>query len=543
MRAFADEEARAVVPDPRSLLRYACVLALITLISSSLCAGAPTVTSRDNLKCAVESLDDGGVKVSNADARRGTIRVSGLDAAGPIVFELGREGRPLRRIYPSSSKGSLTITAAPNAEYVIYPTDTFVNSVLTKVCDVAADGLSRTEKLQALASVAAVDGKADGRSRRQAADALQALLGLEFSARMEYPSTEAGDYRFYAGGDFRVTSRVRNRGQERLSGLRVRLMAPDEWSVRPGSSSSFPVLDPGASVSSVHVINAPARTELRAPVFPLIATLTFSYSGREFAVNYPFEARLTDPFVPTLHIVKAHADRLDARIDLRTSYPGREMKGISVYPWLSTDLTIAPERQTVDMSGGRGSFRLSYLPKRSGASFQAVTVIMKLDEHLVRLRSVMHASLDLGVTATGAALWLTNYGDGSVIPATVRDRKCRTTTASSSDGPRYMCFAASPNLPGQGTTYVTVTYYDDAQGSFALQYDSADQSEAGVYKDGGDVVKFEGTKAWRTKTFALEDAGFSNRQNGKSDFRLAVTDGELAVSTVVVSKFTPGETE
>lgn len=508
-------------------------MALIVAVAVGYAAGAPRVNSPDGLQCSLSALD-GGYKASNADALYGKLKVSGLDVPRPIVFELGREGRHLRRVYPSNSHGGMTINAIPLAEYAIYPTAGFVDRMLKDACGIAPEGLSSTRKLEALSAKASSDGEGDRHSKRLAVEALQALLGVEFSARMEYASTEGGDYRIYVGSDFKVTSTVRNRGSQQLYGVKLNLMPPDEWIVKLGHSASSS-LEPGAATSVVSTVRAPGGSALRAPVFPVIASVTFNYSGRPVTIDYPFEVRLVDPFVPKLSIIKAYPDRIDAGIDLRTAYAGREMCGISVYPWLATDLTIGPKDQSVDMSRGRGSFRIAYLPEPSAASYRAVTVIMKLDEHLVRLRSVMEASLDLGATTTAAALWLNSYDDGLVSSATKGERKCRMTTPNALGPQRYMYFAASPNVPATGSTYVTITYFDDAEGSFKLHYDSDEDA----YKECASVVNLEGTQTWKTKTFVLDDAGLNNRENADSDFRLVVTNGDLAISRVSVSKFLP----
>lgn len=514
-------------------LRKACAALMLGLLIASAqtaYAGTPTVASEDKLLCSIALMDDGGFKVSNLDARYGRLTVSDLGFSRPIIFELGREGRHLRRVYPSASRGAMTFRAAPTGEYAIYPTDAFVDRVLKDACGLSPEGLPKVRKLEALASAASASD-AGRHSRRLAVEALQALLGLEFSARMEYASTEGGDYRMYAGSDFRVTSSVKNTGSDPLTGLRFELMAPDEWTTNGGSNSAVASLSPGASASDTRMVRAPGRSTFRAPVFPMIASLTFDYSGRRFTIDYPFEVKLTDPFVPTLSIIEAHTDRIETRISLKSTFPGREMKGISVYPWLSTALTIGPENRTVDLSRGKGGFTIAYLPTTDTASYRAVTVIMKLDEHLVRLRSVMEASLDLGATTRSAALWLNDYGDGHVTAGTKGERRCRIAA-------QYMYFATSPNMPSAGSTYITVTYFDGTEGSFTLQYDSTDSA----YKQSAGVVKLEGTQAWKAKTFALDDIAFGNRQNAGSDLRLVVLSGELAVAHVVVSKFLPGQT-
>lgn len=483
----------------------------------------------------VSPTADGAYRLTNEAAEYCKLSASDLRIDRPVAFELGREGRHLRRVYPSVSRGTIIIDAVPRAEYAVYQADVLVDEVLLQVCGVEPGSLSIAQKLEALASKASNDSDADRHARRRAVEALQVMLGLRFTAKMDYRSFEGGDYRVYAGSDFRVTCSATNGRIQQLSGIRFGLMAPDEWDVRLGRNS-VGSLGVGSSVSSMFTVRAPGRSSMRAPVSPMIATLTFCCLEREFTIHYPFEVRLSDPFAPKLSITKASTDYLEARIDLKTTYPGRDMKQISVYPWLATDLTIGPALQAVNMSAGRGGFRLAYLPQRSGASYQAVTVIMKLDEHLVRLRSVMEASLDLGATTRGAALWLNDYSDGNVISVTTPEHRYRKT-AVEAGRPGYMYFAVSPNMPAAGKTYVTVTYLDGGSGSFALEYDSAKSA----YSKSEDIVKLGGSGAWKTKTFVLEDATFGDRQNAASDFRLVALDGELAVSMVTVSKFPPGD--
>lgn len=509
----------------RSMRGRWLLLAILTLTATiGRSATAAEVHSPSGLRCSL-TADGHGVRVCNLDARYGVLELTELDIDRPIVFEIGREERHLRRVYPSHTGSTLRLDATPSSEYVIYPADAYVDQVLQDTCGVHPAGLTMKAKLRALARAADLRRSGDARRARLALEALQVLLGIEFRATMEYPSTQGGDYRLYAGSEFRVKSAVSNRGTHRLTDLRFELMAPDEWNVRPDTASTLPALDSRASAISVCRVRAPERSSLRAPVSPLIAMLAFTFDRRQFRVHYPFEVRLEDPFVPSLSISTAHRDRIEAEIDLSSAYPGRDMKRISVYPWLNTDLTIAPRDLRVDMSSGIGCFNLTYTTLPKTASYRAVTVVMKLDEHLVRLRSVMEASLDLGTSTRGAALWINGVGEWSGAPTTIDGRRCRQV-----DGSQGMSFAMSPNVPTTGTTYVSVTYHD-GRGTFGLQH--------GSYPDDPDVVRMEGTRAWKTKTFVMGEAAFKNHQNAESDFRLVLSDGSLAVSRVVVSKFVP----
>ncbi len=507
--------------------RSAWLAVLIAAVAAVGSASAARVQSPNGLRCSL-TPEDFGIRVANLDDRYGQLSLLDLDLDRPVVFEIGRGGRHLRRVYPSHQGRTLTFDATPSSEYVVYPAQAYVDQVLRHSCGMDTERLTAKAKLKALATAADLRQHSDPGISRRAVEALQVLLGLEFRATMEYPSTEGGDYRLYAGSDFRVMSYASNKGSQRLTDLRFEMMAPDEWTVRTGADRAVSVY-PGDSVSSACTVRAAERSSLRAPVSPVIAMLTFTFDRRQFRIHYPFEVRLSDPFVPALTITNAYTDRLEAQIDLRTAYAGREMKRISVYPWLNTNLTIGPRDLTVDMTSGKGSFDITYDALAGTSSYRAVTVVMKLDEHLVRLRSVMEATLDVGTSTRGAALWLNRVEEEGVTPAVIDGLRCRSVPAS-----KRMYFAVSPNVPATGNTWISVTYHD-GDGSFGLQYDGRNNP----YQDCGDTVTMEGTGTWKTKTFAVSDGVFGDRQVAGSDFRLVNLEGNLAVARVAVSKFVP----
>ncbi len=83
---------------------------------------------------------------------------------------------------------------------------------------------------------------------------------------------------------------------------------------------------------------------------------------------------------------------------------------------------------------------------------------------------------------------------------------------------------------------ITVEYLDLGQGSFALEYDSADASLARSlrpYKRAGEHA-FTGTGEWKFARFELKEALFANRQSGGGDFRLVIDKRGLSVRRVTV---------
>jgi hypothetical protein len=171
-----------------------------------------------------------------------------------------------------------------------------------------------------------------------------------------------------------------------------------------------------------------------------------------------------------------------------------------------------------------------------------VTLVMKIDDHITRLRSVMEAMVSLGEHVTSVGLWMNSCDDGLTQAAKIEGRDCRQMVANSFSPLRYMYFAGSPNFPTTGDSYITVTYFDGPAGSFALQYDSQDAGLPldGAYKECPNKAELLGTGVWKQKTFVVADALLANRQNGKSDFRLATNNTDLAVAAVTVSKYPPG---
>jgi hypothetical protein len=83
---------------------------------------------------------------------------------------------------------------------------------------------------------------------------------------------------------------------------------------------------------------------------------------------------------------------------------------------------------------------------------------------------------------------------------------------------------------------IVVEFLDAGEGSFSLEYDSADRSLPAaerVVKSAGQV-RFTNSGEWRMESFKLPDAVFGNGQPGGSDFRLASDKRGLSIRTVMV---------
>lgn len=116
-------------------------------------------------------------------------------------------------------------------------------------------------------------------------------------------------------------------------------------------------------------------------------------------------------------------------------------------------------------------------------------------------------------------------------------RGCRVATGM------YMLFGVDSALAGDGAqpaVVIEVDYLDEGTGAFFLEYDSTDETvlkvaeRPGAFKETA-PVEFRGSGEWRTATFTLPDARFSDRCNG-GDFRITSPEVPIAVSAVRVRR-------
>ena len=460
-----------------------------------------------------------------------------VDPAGdPVVFELGMSNRHWRRIYPCLDGKKPVVWARPGTSYEIWKTDPFVDYVLKSVCRADPRRMSETRKLSRLAT-ALFDLRASritdesANKIRLASEAYQALVGIEFDCSMDYAASEPADYRIFAGRSFRVQCRIANEGFENVGPCTVRIIAPDEWTVT-GDAATFTV-SPSQTKRCISNVKAPGASMLRPKQYPVIAELSFRHQGRKITVHYPVTVEMSNPFTATLKILSADPEHINAEISTRSLFPGTAMNSISAYQFIPDSIKVDPAKQSFSFKES-GRFHLTYTKGGEPSPvLRAVMMRMREDEHTVNLRTVMEAYLPLGRRTYGEALWMNDCEDGKTVEAAIGDRRCRQTVSGS-----RMYFAVSPNLPTSGKTYITLTYFDGPHGSFRVQYDSF----AGAYKDSRETVRLAGTDAWRQATFVLTGINFANRQAAASDFRVAASGVDLAITDVIVSKFPPGDT-
>lgn len=130
--------------------------------------------------------------------------------------------------------------------------------------------------------------------------------------------------------------------------------------------------------------------------------------------------------------------------------------------------------------------------------------------------------------------------DAPVELVRLRGFEALTTKEHKKSPQRRMCFDVDDSFSyyDKRAFDVAVEYFDSGEGSFSLEYDSADKTlpaEQRVAKSAG-TATFTGSGDWRSHLFTLPDAMFGNGQPGGSDFRLVIDKRGLAVRAVLVMK-------
>jgi hypothetical protein len=130
--------------------------------------------------------------------------------------------------------------------------------------------------------------------------------------------------------------------------------------------------------------------------------------------------------------------------------------------------------------------------------------------------------------------------DGLIDEVRLRGFEALCTKENKKGTVRRICFDVDDSFWffDKRSFQVAVEYLDLGEGSFSLEYDSADKSlpaEQRVVKSAGSAT-FTGSGEWRTHSFDLPDAMFGNSQPGGSDFRLSVDKRGLSVRAVLVLK-------
>lgn len=435
--------------------------------------------------------EPGVLYVENLVPATGRILLDLPEWAPLWVTRQGRDKRPWRLLFTSNVKGPFPLSLAPLGLYGVWRRDRLASS-----------------------------GKNS--------PAQSAQIGLRWGLSSSFPSEEPETYRVYPSGNFPLNFAFYNGGSQALRNGYLEIYAPEGW--QGERQKVFEVLPPGGSVKGSMVLKVPANANL-GESYLIIGCLTFPLDRQTLAVQNSIEVL---PEVPLEIGVKyLEAERL--QVLLRNRFEGVNLpvelkldpgQGRSVDP---------PSRVLVLRQNSQTTFKVL----RSGQSVpptSSLTVIVGIKGFGVRRTFLDRATVFLGFQNQTYQLEQVEWEDGRTLPVNREGGPARQAIPHPEAEVHYVYFRLSkPMVPG--IAYITVEYLDEGTGAFRLQYDSLDPQAPleGAYKEGAEVP-LGNSGQWKRVTLSVPDARFEHRQNGGSDFRLAVW-GNLLLRSVTVSKW------
>lgn len=148
-------------------------------------------------------------------------------------------------------------------------------------------------------------------------------------------------------------------------------------------------------------------------------------------------------------------------------------------------------------------------------------------------------SIDLGTINSEHGIGQFDEPDGLTSSKSIGGRQVRET-AYNGMAARYIYFNVDDGFlfASEVPLAINVTYFDQGDHSFWIDYDSTDVTAegAGVWKGTRLSVHLNDSREWKVATFMVPDAYFGGRQHHDADFRIATGDNELIVDLVRVSR-------
>jgi len=136
---------------------------------------------------------------------------------------------------------------------------------------------------------------------------------------------------------------------------------------------------------------------------------------------------------------------------------------------------------------------------------------------------------------------ISNQRDGATKVESMNGVSARVLREREGGGLLYFYFQIDPAFKQNDLSAVRldVEYLSPQPGSMNIQYDSSGDGDSGRYRDARSSIQFSGSTSWQQATFRTRsDAVFSNRQNGRADFRIRARTPLLYVRRVTVTRET-----
>ena len=151
-------------------------------------------------------------------------------------------------------------------------------------------------------------------------------------------------------------------------------------------------------------------------------------------------------------------------------------------------------------------------------------------------------SIALGEEESGHGLTLVqNVGDGRSAVEQIDGVAARALRLEGKRTTLNLYLQIDPAFKQQDASSVRieVEYLDPNPGTMGIHYDARDTAATAnaIYREADAPIRLTGSGAWRKATFRTkDDAAFSNRQNGQSDFRIWAKTPVLFLRNVTVTR-------
>ncbi|MDD5523383.1 MAG: DUF5010 domain-containing protein [Kiritimatiellae bacterium] len=153
--------------------------------------------------------------------------------------------------------------------------------------------------------------------------------------------------------------------------------------------------------------------------------------------------------------------------------------------------------------------------------------------------SVRSVEMNLNTTNGEHGVRLVDVSDGRARADVLDGVACLLSVTNKTAG-RYLYFRIDDSFKRDEimTADVEVDYHDGGNGQFRLEFDGSDTNApfAGAYTGGPLTVVLQGSNIWKTATFRLIGARFTNGENGGADFRIVVQADPFRLKKVSVTR-------
>ncbi|HEY3267561.1 MAG TPA: hypothetical protein VGM37_11580 [Armatimonadota bacterium] len=448
-----------------------------------------------------------------------------------VLVELGRQRRPYRILPSGVQSGQLRFTVPPGATAQAWSREALA-AQKTGAFSTAARMGAFPEII--VGTVVVTPGK-----------------GLTATDHTPAWQSSPGRYRAYPGGGLPVAVTVRNEGKFMWKRPRVRLFAPDNWTVSPATAdissplikapkpgaknASVTGLAPGMEGVAIFTVTLPKGATMGS-TSPLAAFLRFEAVGQTVTVQNNVDVTAQEP-IERRYAMTEDGGKFIVRLINRFAPTPLGAPKVEVRQPAGTTWNVTSPKPEQVQDDADAIAEVKTPPP--GDDQIGVPVVVTLNDYRMGYTPVVYATARYGSSVEANSRekglrWLKAAGTPF---APFAEGMCAHLSSSTQNTLAFEVaekFAVSDPAIFVSPTWVTVTLIAGNATRARLEYDAFGSPEPTVAGD----IPVENQAGEQTLTFLLPDARFQGGLPGKADFRL-IFSGDPCVTRVTVSKWNP----